>query len=383
MMATSSLNRRTEPLSDPRPRRRSGIASGAGYSLVELIVATGVMTLVMGATMAGLSDALKANDTVLMVTGMNGSIRAGMDLVVRDLLQVGSGLPPGHVILTPSGPDASLIKLPGPPGSSFTNSAGDTELAAVIPRPSRGPTINGVATDAITILTADNTFTDVGLTAVTSTSVDVVASVDIGSGPDRVTPGQLMMVTKGSATTLVQVTAVNASTRRITFAASDSLNLNQTTAGLDGNLAAVNAAAPANTPANTRITRVRMISYYLDATSPDHPRLVRRINNGNPTSFDNTLGTAVALDIENLQFTYDLNDGSTNPANVRFTTADLDGSGACAPDPCAANQVRKINILLTGRSSNAANPTARIYRNTLTSQVSLRGMAFVNEYQQP
>ena len=44
-----------------------------------------------------------------------------------------------------------------------------------------------------------------------------------------------------------------------------------------------------------------MISYYLDnTTTPGSPRLVRRINNGHPTTFNNNLGTAVAIDIENL-----------------------------------------------------------------------------------
>ena len=75
-----------------------------------------------------------------------------------------------------------------------------------------------------------------------------------------------------------------------------------------------------------------MISYYLDTTVPNHPRLVRRINNGHPTTFNNTLGTAVAIDIENLQFTYDLADGADNPADVRFVAADLHRSGACSPE---------------------------------------------------
>ena len=135
-----------------------------------------------------------------------------------------------------------------------------------------------------------------------------------------------------------------------------------------------------------------MISYYLDnTTTPGRPRLVRRINNGHETipgagapAFDNTLGTAVALDIENLRFTYDLTDGATNPGGVRFIAADLTTGGACAPGACFLTQIRKVNVLLTARSENAKNPAnaqSRAYRNTLNSQVALRGMALVNEYQ--
>jgi hypothetical protein len=192
--------------------------------------------------------------------------------------------------------------------------------------------------------------------------------------------GQLMMVTKGSYSTLVQVTKVNPS-GRIMFAASDSLNLNQPQAK-DGSLAALDDAPPANAPANTLVTRVRMITYYVDVTVPGQARLMRRVNNGDPKKFDNTLGTAVALDVENLQISYDLADGNTNPSNVRFTAADLAGTGACSPAPCSPTQIRKINVALTARSRRQ-NPTSNVQRNTLTSQISLRGMAFVNEYKAP
>jgi hypothetical protein len=125
-----------------------------------------------------------------------------------------------------------------------------------------------------------------------------------------------------------------------------------------------------------------MITYYLDnTTTPGSPRLVRRINNGHPTTFNNNLGTAVAIDIENLQFSYDINDGGANPGNVEFVAADLAATGPCAPDPCSPTQIRKINITMTARSQNVNQPRARVYRNTLNSQVALRGMALVNDYQ--
>ena len=246
---------------------RGRASAEAGYSIIELLIAMGITTVIMGATLGGLSDVMRSNDMVVRITGMNNGLRSGMDLMVRDLLQAGAGLPKGHVISTPSG-GGIPINRPGPPGSTLTNAAGPN-ISAVIPGYGLGPTINGSATDMITILTADNNFVEVGLTAVTSTSVDVIASVNIGTGIDRVIPGQLMMVLKGSTTTLVQVTAVDAGSRRITFASGDSLKLNQVAAGVVGNLATLNAQAPtgAAAPAATRITRVRMITYYLDNTT--------------------------------------------------------------------------------------------------------------------
>ncbi len=366
-----------------RPRR-----SESGYSLVELIVAMAIFTAIMGATMAGLANANRANHVVIGMASMNSGLRAGMDLMVRDLLQVGSGLPPNHVIEIPSGTGATPIRLPGPPGSNFALEVGRPDIPAVIPFPGGGPAIvpagsgsEGVPTDVLIVLMADNAFLDVPLTAITPTTIDVAPGPVLDSGPDRVAPGQLMMVTKNSVSTLVQVTAVDVDARRLTFAADDSLNLNQPAAEF-GTLAAVNAADPPNTPALTRVSRIRMISYYLDAaTDPMRPRLVRRVNNGSAEDFNNdTLGTAVALDVENLQFTYDIVDGETNPANVRMTAQDRDGTGRCNPNACDEAQIRKVNIVLSGRTQQR-DPNA--VRNMLTSQVSFRGMSFVNEYKAP
>ena len=363
---------------------RSLRADTAGYSLVELLVAMGVTTAIIGATMVGLTDAIKANDSVMSITGMNNMLRVSMDLMVRDLLQVGSGLPPGHVIGTPSGDQAQPIYLPGPPGTAFTNTAGDTQIGAVVPGDGRGPTVNGVKTDTLTVLMADNDLSSVPVRNVTPTSVDVTepGKNNVNNGQMKVKPGELIMVTKGSVSTLVQVTDVLPN-GKIMFSASDSMNLNQPQAK-SGSLSALDDYPPKKGPAT--ISRIRMVTYYIDATvNPNRPRLVRRINNGDALILDNTKGTAVGLDIENLQLSFDLVDGGANRSSVAFTDADRNGTGACSPDPCGVSQIRKINVALTARSKNAGVGggkvgSGRVYRNTLTSQISLRSMAFVDQY---
>jgi type II secretory pathway pseudopilin PulG len=363
--------------------RRDGtrLADTGGFSLIEVLVSMGLLTVIIGATLAGMSNIMTSNAIVQQTAAMNNALRSGMDLMVRDMLQVGSGLPSGHTVTIPNGAGSTQVRLPGPPGTNYLTAAGDASIAAVIPRPGAGPAVNGVPTDVVTVLMADNTFLNVALSAVAATTVDIAAGPNIATGPDRVTPGQLMMISKGSTTTLVQVTAVNIVARRLAFADGDSLNLNQSGAA-SGNLVALNAAAPANSAAATNITRVRMITYYIDATTdPRHPRLVRRINQGHPTAFDNTLGTAVAMDIENLQFSYDISNGTNNPGNVKMVAADLVATGACAPAACAATQIRKINIALSGRNRTVGdNNRSLALRNTLQSQVALRGMAFVDRY---
>ena len=375
-----------------RPTSAVRFASTAGYSLVELLISMGIFTVIMGATMAGLSDVIKGNDTILQMANMNNSVRAGMDLMVRDFLQIGSGLPAAHAVTIPSGAGSVTVRIPGPPGTNFMTAAGDTSLPALMPFPQQGPTINGVQTDAITVLMADNTFLDVNLTTVAANNVVVVPFAGPGldprfNGADRVVAGQLMMISKNSMNTLVQVTGVNPGARQLTFANGDSLRLNQAGAAT-GNLPFLNAQAPtlaanaALAAAATRVTRIRMISYYLDATSdPLHPRLVRRVNNGHPTTFNNTtLGTAVAVDATDLQLAYDINNGAGNPGDVEMVAADLTTGGACTPNACGRTQIRKVNLALTGRSQNKLPPRMDYLHNTLESQVSLRGMAFVDQY---
>jgi hypothetical protein len=253
-------------------------------------------------------------------------------------------------------------------------------LPAVLPFPRQGPTVEGVQTDVLGMLMADNAFLDVRLSAVGSSSVVVAPGPTLDVGPDRVTPGQLMMISKGSFNTLVQVTSVDYAARQLNFDDGDSLNLNQSGAA-DGSLPALNAEAPVNSAASTIITRVRMVTYYVDTSiNVERPRLVRRVNNGDPLTFDNTLGTAVAFDIENLQFTFDINNGAGNPGQVEMLPVDLTTGGACAPDACGRTLIRKVNIEATGRSMNRIPPSNHFFHNTLRSQVSLRGMAFVDRY---
>jgi hypothetical protein len=272
-----------------------------------------------------------------------------------------------------------------------TLASGTTEMTAIIPGTGVGPTINGVATDVITFILADGAFLstisdyDVNLTALGASSMSVDPSVDVtNGGADDLHPGDLIMLMKGTSTTLVQITAV--SNQTATFGASDSLNLNQTAAA-NGTLTAHRNIAPAETCSGTgcfvpsTATRIRMITYYIDAqTDPARPRLVRRVNNGHATTYDNNLGTALAFDVENLQVSYDLVDGVDNPTDVKFTAQDIAGTGRCSPNPCSPNQIRKVNVTVSGRSRIPMRQTKQFLRNTLQTQVSLRSMAFVDRY---
>lgn len=372
----------------------------SGFTLVEMMITMGLTLIIMGSTMAAMNNAIRASEVASLTTGMNQGLRTAMDIIVRDMLQVGQGLPSGRTIDIPNGTGASQVRLPGAPFSpAVTRSMPSTatEITAIIPGPGLGPTINGVATDVITMIQADGAFLstisdyDVNLTALTNTTMTVDPLVDISNGgADDLKVGDLIMLMKATSTTLVQITALDG-VQTATFAVNDSLNLNQTAAA-QGTLTAHRNTAPADTCTGTgcfiptTATRIRLVSYYIDnVTTPTRPRLVRRINNGScatcSTAYNNLAGTAVAFDVENLQISYDLVDGVTNPSGIKMSAADMAPGGSCgALIACSPNQIRKINVTITGRSRVPMRQTRQYFRNTLTTQVSLRSMSFMDRY---
>lgn len=364
------------------------IADQRGISLVELVIGMGLMTLVLGGAFATMMEATRANDTVRLTTGMNNNLRVAMDLLVRDMIQAGQGLPAGKVVSIPSGIGALPIERPGPAGQAYTFDPAATTLQAVTVGAGLGPVILGQATDMITLLSADNVLNQVEVVELTATSLrlspDVVNDDQPDVAGDNVRVGDLIMLTKGSLSALKFVTSVDGD--ELLFENGDPLNLNQVGAE-NGTLAQYVAQAPVDVAAcplpprpctfqivPTVATRVRLISYYLETPGADERdlRLIRRINAGAPT--------AVAFFIEEFTLSYDLVDGVANPVDVVMDDTDLTGGGTCAPDPCSESQIRKVNVTLTGRSSGRHPQTNEFLRNTLATQISLRNLSLVDRY---
>ena len=374
--------------SSPRTPKRT-----QGFSLVELVLSMGVMALVMTGVFSVLLDATRANDTVKMTTQTNNNLRVAMDLVVRDMLQAGQGLPTGRVVGIPSGPSALPVRRPGPfdPPASPNTIVDEFDddlvaLPALTSGPALGPDVAGAPTDMITTLAADSAFEGVQLTQLTSTSMTVVPTVLINDSPDaardNIVVGDLIMLTKQSMSTLKYVTGVVNNT--VQFASGDPMRLNQAGATVPGTLAHYVSFVPEIAKCQVVFsgcqpvvpsvaTRIRMISYYLDPVDTGQGlRLMRRINARPPT--------VVAFAVDRLTFTFDLIDDGANPTAVALDDADLDGTGSCAPLPCSPSQARKVNVLLTGRSTRRHPQTGQFLRNTLSTQVSLRSLALVDRY---
>ena len=119
------------------------------------MVATFVTMVVLATTLGALNDGIRAADTAGLVAEMQHNSRTGLNMMTRDLMQAGQGIPIGGIPI-PSGAGAVPINRPGP-GVSMTFPTTWVQLPAVSSGQALGPDIQGRATDMITILYADST----------------------------------------------------------------------------------------------------------------------------------------------------------------------------------------------------------------------------------
>jgi prepilin-type N-terminal cleavage/methylation domain-containing protein len=332
--------------------------SERGFSLPEVLIATAITVLVLAYALGSFKDSMGANERVTQMSDLDQNLRTGLNMMVRDFVSAGWGIPTGGIPI-PSGDGAVDVNRPGPPNANRTFSPSLT-MAAVNPGPTLGPVCNGRATDIVNILYADNTL-PINQRPLVSISADgslvqVDAATPITGVDNPIRPGDLIAFSNAVGNTIQYVTGVNG--QQIQFQTNDPLNLNQPNAsqGSITQLQSEGVYPP------TTATRVLLISYYLDTTTdPDVPRLMRRINN--------RAAEVLALVLEDLQLSYDLVDGVTNPTNVKIPV-----------DPNSPNQIRKVSIQVSGRSSSTVGINREFIRRTLTTQVSMRSLSFVDRY---
>ncbi len=380
----------------------------AGFSLPEVLITSAIMLVVLAGAFSAMAQAMKADESVKLVTTLNSTLRTTMDLVVRDSLQIGQGLPDARRVEVPNGLAAQTIVRPGPAASgACLGVPADFGALASIPAitvgPGLGPPVNGVCTDVITTLAADGTFDRVPLRAVAADGSSITVARPVGQpqgvnggididdgGGDDIRVGDFIMLTQGGLSTMMYVTSVNGPTQQINFAVADPFRLNQfdpvdldpltpEMAGtinqmiaLGGNPPAPQMAGAVPVLASMRAARVRMITYFVSIADPTNPRLVRQVG-GNA----NTVGFGT----DAFAVTYDLVDGVNDWVDVPMVAADLAPGGGCgATVACSENQIRKVNLTLSMRSRNRFSQSNDFYRNTLNSQVSVRSLAFVDRY---
>ena len=67
--------------------------SQRGFTLIELLVSMAVTTVILGATMAAMTNAINATESAKQITDMNNGLRTAMDLMVRTCSRWGRACP--------------------------------------------------------------------------------------------------------------------------------------------------------------------------------------------------------------------------------------------------------------------------------------------------
>jgi prepilin-type N-terminal cleavage/methylation domain-containing protein len=376
-----------------------------GFSLIELLVSMGIVVTVVAIATGTLMQAEHATTAVSYMANTQENLRAGMHFMVRDLMQAGEGIPQGGVSIPYTA--TSAVNRPGA-ATIFPNTY--ITVPAITPgweagqfatslNPATGATLTGIQTDIINIIYADNILQDsaghylysypvvqaanpacAGTINASGASVTLDPACFIMPGATNpITTGNLIMFHNQNGTALEYVTSVAGPT--IDFATGDPAGLNQT--GKPSGTVANLATSPGVFPPTT-VTRVWMVTYYIDATNPQDPQLIRQVNYpGYPAGAPVNPPTAIADDIENLAFSYAIT-SSTDPVGTYPTNQFTNGSGnASTPiSPDTPAQIRAVNVFVSGRSENTytALSSPQYLRNNLSTQVSIRSLSFTDAF---
>jgi len=338
----------SHPLPSPRQSER-------GFTIVELIVGLGVTLVVLAGAFELMHEAARSSAQAVSVTDVNQTMRVAMNMIIRDLIQAGEGdfsLRTGVSI--PHGDGAAPLYRPSPDDQEWEFPASYTVLPAVSPANALGPEINGVRTDVVTLLFQDRRLDFSGVIPsipASGASMNLPNSFEFDDEATGIKDGDFIRFGSGAMQLVTNVAG-----HTLHFQADDWSNVNQRDAP-EGSVMALKGDS--NQFPDLPISRITMITYYIKVSDTGMPELVRRVNYGPER--------VVAVGIENLQFSWDLVDGVTNPINVETFTDVAEG------------QIRKANVFISGRSQSNAN-NGQPARASLATSVSLRSMAFVSRY---
>jgi prepilin-type N-terminal cleavage/methylation domain-containing protein len=375
-------------MSDRRKKREGG------FSLLEMVVAMALGTIVLGAAVSIYIQGVNATWTVSQRAELQQDFRAASNLLTNDLSLAGAGLGQGASIQLPTSATLPLYGCAQTTGTCYINSgAGETYpvqgttpyLYGLLPGYQEGPTVNTMATDIVTVVYTDPTFALDCYTASVTNSTTVTFTLpgtlsctlptnistpqavnDAGVG---LTAGDLVWFTFGTSNVVAEVTTAATSGGVVVFASGDKLKMNQASS-------AARSLASKTTGTTGTAERILVITYYLDS-SVTPTRLMRQVSGHTPMP--------VAENVVYLNFTYDLFNTTTTTAAVgcpnpgAITPACANGSSS----GLFPNQITKINIMHMDMDSsvNGSGFAQKGYsRMDLQTSVSARNLTYVNNY---
>lgn len=361
------------------------ITKTRGFTLVEVLVATFLTTVIVAAVVTLFKGASDASQTGTLRADVQQAARGALAIMNRDLSQASIGIPQSGIPLPSGAGSTGLAMFACDPTQCYLAAGNNTypnnTLSPVTPGENKGPG----GTDVITIAYLDPTWPVNNQNLTTMAADGSTITVNTGTfdasgnpaaapaGKDYADPvvgtkvGDVLLVQNQIGPAVATVTKVNAG-GVIELKSADPLNLNQTAAAA-GNLASIFSLG-----LNTSAARINVVTYFIQMqpgpdgvlnTADDVPVLMRQVGAKK--------AIPVAEYVQNMQLLYDIFDAGAGPAGTY--TASLLGSGVAN-----ASQIRKVTVSLTLRSE-FRTPRGSYHTLTVSSAVSPRDLSFSDRYQ--
>lgn len=319
----------------------------AGFSIMELLIAMGVMTVIMGVAFALLGRSLHFANTTYHMTEAQQTLRTAHEIINRDLTTAGDGLRGMNTIRVPVAfvqdyltrtPIVDSI-TPNYPNLGLMTSDDNVPGSIGVPQTNPSKTVLSTS-DRTSMLVQDRSFAPVSLLAGRITYSGSTTNIVVPTGSlSQFQGGEIYAVVSGSSVAFGVISSINTGSSTLVLNNGDLFGINQTGANSPiYTVGQINPTTQASTTAAT-IIRLQIIHYFVT-----HDKLlVRRVFGVKGAPF---VDSVIAEHVAGLQFRYFL---STRDANgfVSQPVAQLS----------LANQagVRQVEATVTVETTRAVN----------------------------
>ncbi|HXD34391.1 MAG TPA: type II secretion system protein [Pyrinomonadaceae bacterium] len=348
----------------------------AGFSLVEMVVALGVMIIVTASIVSLMKGSMNISTANYELTDAQQSLRTAQEYINRDLMNAGDGLKTLSVIRLPQTFINNYLTLTPivdtdmPAGTiNFGILTSDNQVPA-------GTTVLGTSpsvtvrsspslTDRQTIIEVDPQFIAIPPTTINSSGT--LVTLPSGTNMAQFTVGEIYFFSSSLGSTFSVVTAISTANRQLTFNSGDS-PLAVNASGTANNLKIISSSGTTA----TSMTRMRMIHYYVNSSG----FLMRRVFGAKCVPSTTCTGfteNVVAEHVVNVQFNYslDMTDSAGNvvqPTNALSTKSERLG-------------IRQVEVTVTVETPHALQ-SGNKSQLSMTTSTSVRNMQF-RRAQQP
>lgn len=299
----------------------------AGFSVIEMLVATTVMLIISASVVALLRSSIKVATSSYELTDAQENLRIAHEFISRDLMSAGDGLksmtnlPVSTSFVTNYLSLNPIVDSAMPTGATnlgILTTDNDLPAGTVVKGPDPGvatvPVVtvrsNPVLTDRHTILELDYNFIPISLATgkiTTAGTAVTIADVDY----PRFTAGEVYFLTSalgGTFGTLTSKTDTTGANSTLTFASGSADKFGLNVAGVNNRFKVISNSGALV----TSLQRMRIIHYYIDSNG----RLMRRVFG---VKGDGYRESAIAEHVVSVQYLYslgpDANGVITQPVN--------------------------------------------------------------------